>query len=167
MRVPGIRLPQSCVRLPVEAFHADPRVGPRRHRSVRCRHRAADHLRHLVTMPDMMQEDMRANMRDHLLAISEIQSGRATSHYDQAGGTAEQRLGMTSLEADGSRHMAGMMAEGMQTIGTALHHAASRFAITAQEVSVSGDLHRALSALAEVTQQCVACHAGLRLANVP
>ena len=128
---------------------------------------AADDLRQLVTMPAMMQEHMRANMRDHLLAVAEIQSALAAGQYDRAADIAEQRLGMTSLEAHGARHMAGMMPEGMQAIGTAMHHGASRFALSAQESSVSGDLPRALGALADVTQQCVACHAGYRLADAP
>ncbi len=128
---------------------------------------AADDMRRAVTMPDMMQAHMRANMRDHLLAISEIQSALATGEYDRAADIAEQRLGMTSLEVHGARHMAGMMPEGMQAIGTSMHHAASRFAIAAQDVATSDDLPRALGALAEVTRQCVACHADYRLATPP
>ena len=127
----------------------------------------ADDPRQTVDMPDMMKSHMRVNMRDHLLAVSEIQSALAAGQYDRAADIAEQRLGMTSLEAHGARHMAGMMPEGMQAVGTAMHHAASRFAIAAQEVSVSGDLPRALGALAEVTRQCVACHAGYRLTPGP
>ena len=120
-----------------------------------------------VTMPPMMQEHLRANMRDHLLAVSEILTALAAGQYDRAADIAERRLGMTSLEAHGARHMAGMMPEGMQAVGTAMHHAASRFAVTAQEVAVTGDLPRALGALSEVTQQCVACHAGYRLVTSP
>jgi len=45
-----------------------------------------------------------------------------------------------------------------------MHHAASRFAVTSQEAAVTDDLRRALEGLAEVTRQCVACHAGYRLA---
>jgi cytochrome c556 len=48
-----------------------------------------------------------------------------------------------------------------------MHHAASRFAVTAQEAAVTGDLARALGGLAEVTQQCVACHAAYRLLPGP
>jgi hypothetical protein len=124
----------------------------------------ADDPRQPVSLPAMMQEHMRANMRDHLLAISEIQAALAGGQYDAAAEIAEKRLGMTSLEAHGARHVAGFMPEGMQAIGTAMHHAASRFAVTAQEVAVTGDLARALGGLAEVTRQCVACHAGYRLA---
>jgi cytochrome c556 len=124
----------------------------------------ADDSRQPVSMPAMMQEHMRANMRDHLLAISEIQVALASGHYDAAAEIAEKRLGMTSLDAHGARHVAGFMPDGMQAIGTAMHHAASRFAVTAQEAAVTSDLPRALGGLGEVTRQCVACHAGYRLA---
>jgi hypothetical protein len=129
--------------------------------------RAADDGRHPVGMPGMMQEHLRANMRDHLLAVTEVQSALAAGQYDLAADIAERRLGMTSLEAHGARHMARVMPEGMQAIGTAMHHAASRFAVTAQEAAVSGDLPRALGALAEVTRHCVACHAGYQLVGGP
>jgi hypothetical protein len=128
---------------------------------------AADDLRQPVSMPAPMQAHLRANMRDHLQAVAQIQSALAAGQYDRAADIAEQRLGMTSLEAHGARHMAGMMPEGMQAVGTAMHHTASRFALIAQEGSVSGDLPRVLGALADVTQHCVACHANFRLADAP
>jgi len=108
---------------------------------------AADDARQSVSMPEMMQTHMRANMRDHLLAISEIQTALAAGQYDVAAEIAELRLGMSSLDAHGARHMAGFMPDGMQTIGTAMHHAASRFAATAQEAAVTNDLAGALGAL--------------------
>jgi cytochrome c556 len=58
---------------------------------------------------------------------------------------------------------AGFMPQGMQDTGTTMHQAASRFAVAAQEAAVTRDLPRALGALSQVTQQCVACHAGYRL----
>jgi len=128
---------------------------------------AAEDSRQPVTMPAKMQEHMRANMRNHLLAVSEIQAALAAGQYDAAAEIAEQRLGMSSLEAHGARHMAAMMPEGMQAVGTAMHRAASRFAVTTQAAAVTGDLARALAGLAEVTQGCVACHAGYRLVTSP
>ena len=116
-----------------------------------------------VDMPAMMQDHMRANMRDHLLAINEIQSLLAAGKYDAAADIAEKRIGMSSLESHGASHMAGFMPKGMQSTGTAMHQAASRFAVTAQEAGVTHDLPRALGALSQVTTQCVACHAGYRL----
>lgn len=124
---------------------------------------AGDDASVLVNMPAMMQAHMRANMRDHLLAINEIQAALAQGRYGDAAGIAEQRLGMSSLKAHGAAHMAGFMPEGMQAIGTGMHHAASRFALIAQDAAVSRDLASTLAALSEVTGQCVACHAGYRL----
>lgn len=117
----------------------------------------------VIDMPAMMQDHMRANMRDHLLAINEIQSLLAIGKYDAAADIAEKRIGMSSLEAHGASHMAGFMPKAMQDTGTAMHQAASRFAVISQEAGVTRDLPRALGALSQITQQCVACHAGYRL----
>ena len=51
------------------------------------------------------------------------------------------------------------MPQGMQDIGTQMHKAASRFALEATNAGATGDMRKALTALAEVTSQCVACHA--------
>ena len=51
------------------------------------------------------------------------------------------------------------MPKGMQDAGTAMHKAASRFALKAQE----GEVLPAYKALNEVTSACVACHAGYRI----
>jgi cytochrome c556 len=123
---------------------------------------AADN-RELVRMPAPMQEHMLANMRDHLAAMGEIQAALAGGQFDRAADIAENRIGMSSLQAHGASHMAPLMPKGMQEIGTAMHRTASRFARTAQEAQVQGDLPRALNSLAELTQQCVACHASYRL----
>lgn len=119
--------------------------------------------RQLVEMPPPMQEHMLGNMRDHLVAMGEIQTALGKGDFDRAADIAEQRIGMSSLQTHGASHMAPYMPKDMQEIGTAMHHAASRFARTAQETAVTNDMPRALSALAELTQQCTACHAGYRL----
>jgi len=124
---------------------------------------AEDDTRVAVDMPAMMRTHMLANMRDHLLTLQEIQSSLAAGEYDTAADTAEKRLGMSSLQSHGASHMAGFMPKGMQETGTAMHQAASRFAVTAQETAVTRDLPRALGALSRVTAQCVACHASYRL----
>jgi cytochrome c556 len=110
-----------------------------------------------------MHEHMLANMRDHLAALSEIQAALAAGRYDQAADVAEQRIGMSSLERHGASHMAPYMPKAMQDIGTNMHRAASRLARAAQEASVTNEPSHALGALAELTQQCVACHASFRL----
>jgi hypothetical protein len=123
---------------------------------------AAD-TRQRVEMPAPMQEHMLANMRDHLAALGEIQAALAAGKFNEAADLAEQRIGMSSLQGHGASHMAPYMPKPMQDIGTAMHRAASRFARTAQEAPVQGGVPRALDALARLTQQCVACHAGYRL----
>jgi hypothetical protein len=54
------------------------------------------------------------------------------------------------------------MPKGMQDIGSRMHRAASRFAISAQNAGVGNDVRPALGALGEVMQQCVGCHAAYR-----
>lgn len=115
--------------------------------------------RRKVDLPEMMKQHMLSNMRDHLATINEIQALLGQGKLDQAGDVAEERLGMSSLAAHNAAHMAPYMPPEMQATGTEMHHAASRFAMTAKE----GDLPRALESLSHVTAQCVACHAAYRL----
>jgi len=115
--------------------------------------------RQLVKLPEMMQQHMMSNMRDHLVVINEILINLANDKLDQAADIAESRLGMTSLKSHGASHMAKYMPEGMQKTGTSMHRAASRFALKAQE----GEVLPAYGALSEVTSACVACHSGYRI----
>jgi hypothetical protein len=124
---------------------------------------AAPDTRVAVELPPPMRAHMLANMRDHLTALHEIQAALARDEAGRAAGIAERRIGMSSLESHGAGHMAPYMPKPMQDIGTAMHRAASRFARVAEEAGVRRDLRPALQALSEVTQQCVACHAGYRL----
>jgi cytochrome c556 len=119
--------------------------------------------RKLVKMPDMMQDHMKQNMRDHLLALSEIEEAMGAGQFARAADIAEQRLGMSSLDAHGASHMAPMMPKEMQAIGTEMHRAASRFALSVRNAEVNGDLRPAMTDLAKVSRQCVACHAGFRI----
>ncbi len=116
-----------------------------------------------VAFPEPMRTHTLANMRDHLLALQEIQQALAAGAYDRAGDVAEKRLGMTSLAAHGAHDVAKFMPEGMQATGTAMHRSASRFAVEAANAGATGDVRKALGALAEVTAQCVACHAAYRM----
>ena len=115
--------------------------------------------RKLVKFPAPMRTHMLGNMRDHLTALHEIQAALAAGKLDQAADVAETRIGMSSLATHDASHMAPYMPQPMQDIGTAMHHAASRFARSAHE----GDLKKALTDLSGVTQQCVACHAAYRV----
>ena len=62
--------------------------------------------------------------------------------------------------------VAQFMPPGMQSAGTAMHRAASQFAIVAKDASVTGDLQGSLAALAKVSQTCVACHAAYRIQSI-
>ena len=119
--------------------------------------------RQLVKFPEPMRLHTITSMRDHLLALQEIDVALSQNAFDKAASIAEQRLGMSSLELHGAAHIAPFMPQGMQDIGTQMHHAASRFAIEAQNASVGNDVRPALAALGTVMQQCVACHAAYRL----
>lgn len=123
----------------------------------------ADDERIYVELPPMMREHMLANMRDHLLALQTITQQLADQEYDQAADTAEQRLGMSSLEKHGAGHMGKFMPESMGEIGTSMHRAASRFAFAAQNAAVEGGLEKAFAALSEVMAQCVACHSSYKV----
>jgi hypothetical protein len=119
--------------------------------------------RQLVNFPEPMRQHTLANMRDHLSTLQKIASNLARADYEGAAQVAEQRLGLSSLEAHGAAHLAPYMPQRMQDIGTAMHRAASRFATTAQDAGASGDVRPALAVLAEVIGQCVACHAAYRM----
>jgi len=119
--------------------------------------------RQLVKFPEPMRLHMITSMRDHLLALQEIDVALARNEFDKAATVAEQRLGMSSLELHGAAHIAPFMPQAMQDIGTQMHRAASRFAVEAQNASVANDVRPALAALGTVLQQCVACHAAYRL----
>ena len=106
----------------------------------------------------MMQEHMMVNMRDHLLALQTITQQLSTKQFDAAADTAEQRLGMSSMDTHGASHMGKLMPKEMAVIGTSMHHAASRFALIAKDAEIDGGLEKALGALSEVMQECVACH---------
>lgn len=116
-----------------------------------------------VSFPADLHQHTLTNMRDHLLALQEIQEALAQSSFDRAAEVAERRLGMSSLTAHGAHEVAKYMPKGMQDAGTAMHRSASRFSVAALDAAVTNDVKPALSALAEVTANCVACHAGYRL----
>jgi len=123
---------------------------------------SADH-RVAVTFPADLRTHTLANMRDHLLALQEIQAALASGKFELAADIAEQQLGMSSLTAHGAHEVARYMPLGMQQAGSAMHRSASRFSTAALDAGVTNDIKPALAALAEVTGSCVACHAGYRL----
>jgi len=120
---------------------------------------ASDDRRQLVELPEMMQQHMLGNMRDHLQTLNQILIYMSQDELGKAAEIAEARLGMSSLTLHGASHMAGFMPKPMQAMGTNMHRAASRFALKSQE----GELKPAYHALTEVTKSCVACHSAYRI----
>lgn len=103
------------------------------------------------------------NMRNHLLALQEIQFVLSKEDFDKASDVAEKRQGMTSLMLHGAHELAPYMPEGMKNIGSEMHRTASRLATAALEASATGDVKPVLEAMSKVTQQCIACHSAYRV----
>jgi len=116
-----------------------------------------------VRFPPDLRAHTLANMRDHLATLQQVEEALGRGEYDRAAQLAERRLGLSSLEAHGAHQVAPYMPAGMQEAGTAMHKAASRFGIEAANAGATGDAKPAMAALANVTAQCVACHAAYRL----
>ena len=116
-----------------------------------------------VELPPPMQAHMLVNMRDHLVAIENLTRLLSEGKYGEAADTAEARLGMSAMQVHGAAHMAPFMPEPMRAIGTAMHQAASRFAVVARDAEVTGNLAAAFRGLSEVMAQCVACHSAFRI----
>jgi hypothetical protein len=123
----------------------------------------ANDPRVLVQLPAPLRAHMLANMRLHVGALNEIVEALATKQEDKAAHIAEWQLGLSSLKAHKAKELGKYMPAQMRAIGWAMHSAASRFALEAQNAGVTGDLRPALAALAKVTAQCAACHAGYRV----
>lgn len=119
--------------------------------------------RQAVRFPEPLRSHTLTNMRDHLLALGEIQEALSRADFDRASDIAEKRLGMSSLQSHGAHDVAKFMPKAMQDAGTAMHRSASQFATVAKDASVTGDIKATLAALARVSQTCVACHAGFRM----
>lgn len=119
--------------------------------------------RQRVNFPEQMREHTLTSMRDHLLALQEIQTALATSEYDRAADIAETRLGMSALTLHGAHESSKFMPKGMQEAGSAMHRAASRFSTIAKDAAVTGEIKPAVSAMSDIMGACVACHAGYRL----
>jgi hypothetical protein len=160
MRYPSLLAACSGVSILIAGAVAAQQHDPKMHGHVSTH---AVETRVLVDMPVNLAEHMLANMRDHLMAVQEIQDALAKGDNGRAADIAEQRLGMTSLKLHGAHDVAKYMPQGMRDAGSGMHRAASRFAIAAQDAGVTGDLKPALAALSAVTAQCVGCHAGYRV----
>jgi len=79
--------------------------------------------RQLVKLPEPMRLHTITSMRDHLLALQEIDVALSQNGFDKAASIAEQRLGMSSLELHGAAHIAPFMPQGMQAWNAGAHEA--------------------------------------------
>ena len=126
----------------------------------------APDLRQLVPLPVPMQQEMLANMRDHLKTLNTVIGEIADTKFDAASSLLEAQLGMSSLPAHHAAELAPYFPAPMQQDGTAMHHAASRLAIALQDASVTrtfDSMRMVNAALHDVTSTCVACHTAYRL----
>jgi len=124
---------------------------------------AGKDTRQVVHFPTRLREETLANMRDHLLALQQIQESLSKFEFDQAGDIAEQRLGMSSMALHGAHEVGKYMPPGMREAGSAMHRSASRLSVAARDAGATGDLKPVFDAMANVTAQCVACHSGYRV----
>lgn len=163
MRLP-IAIVVAAFALPVAAQQHDPSMHQRHMASPATTPNVpAKDTRQVVSFPAALRDHTLANMRDHLLALQEIQSALSNQQYERAAEVAETRLGMSSLTMHGAHDVAKYMPKGMQDAGTAMHRNASRFAIAARDATATGDLKPPLAMLSDVMGACVACHSGYRL----
>ena len=100
-------------------------------------------------------------MRDHLLALGEIQDALAREQFEgRRDGRAATRHDLAGLHG---AHSGTVHAESNGHHRHRMHHAASRFAVAANDAAVADDVKPALAALSDVTRLCVACHSGFRV----
>lgn len=116
-----------------------------------------------VEMPDFASEHFKRLMRGHLDTLQEIILLLAQHEYEKAANTAEQGLGMSSVEMHFERHVGKYMPEGMRAQGERMHEAATRFATDAREAAREDELDKALSSLSVMIEACVSCHSVYRL----
>ncbi len=128
-----------------------------------CRLFADEDPRRKVDLPPHMVQHMLTNMRDHLAAIETITRLLSEGEYEAAAEQAESRLGMSSMQSHGGHRMGPHMPPAMRGFGQAMHRAASRFALSARDAEVSGDLAAAFAGLSQIMQQCVGCHEAFRV----
>lgn len=127
---------------------------------------AQEDTRELVELPPMMQTHLLESMRDHMSTINDILAALAEGDVDTAAAEAESRLGMSSLTKHGGAHLAQFYPQGMQDIGTQMHHAASQFTIIVKDEDFGDDplaQQKIFQALQNITENCNACHQSYRI----
>lgn len=116
-----------------------------------------------VEMPEFATEHMKKLMRGHLNTLQEVSLLLSRHEYEQAADTAEQGLGMSSVEVHFERYVGKYMPDEMRAQGRNMHGAATRFAADARNAAEGKQLDKALASLSEMMKQCVSCHSVYRL----
>lgn len=119
--------------------------------------------RQLVTLPDPLAAHLLADMRDHLAVLEQVLALLGQGDAAGAAKLAEEQLGVSAQGKPGAPHVGRYLPAEMREIGQQAHRAASRFAKLAAASGPGSDPRPAIAALAEVTRQCVGCHAGYRI----
>jgi hypothetical protein len=118
--------------------------------------------REQAELPEFASKHLLSTMRDHLEALEAVTGSLAERDYEGAAKIAEVRLGMSSVEIHYEKHVGKYMPEGMRTLGTRMHEAATRFAETARTMGPEDDPEKLFGGLADIMEQCVACHDSYR-----
>jgi hypothetical protein len=142
------------------ASSADERVDQVMH--VRAGRGGSTEVRRLVVLPTPLLQRVLEDMRQRLAILGQLQAALSIEAYSDAADLAEHHLGMRSLPMHGTLGVAKYMPHGMREMETALHQAASRFAVEARHAGPAVNARPAIAALSEVMQRCVACHTAYR-----
>jgi len=122
----------------------------------------AEDARQLVKLPAPVQEVLRQEMQDNLVALNEVLTLMAAGKVREAGDIAETKLGMSAMGKHRGKPMDARpgphMPPAMHGIGIDGHKAVSEFA----RVAATGDRDKALALLPNLTAACVACHHSYR-----
>jgi hypothetical protein len=118
--------------------------------------------RQLVELPGPLLQRKLEEMRNRLAILWKLQAALSIDAYAEAADLAEHHLGMSSLPTQGTEEAAQYMPYEMREMDSALHQAASRFALEATRAGATVDARLAMAALSEVIERCVACHTAYR-----
>ncbi len=116
----------------------------------------------VVPLPKTAYLHELALMRDHLRAMAAIERKMGQRQWLEAARIAQMHLGLSVMGSRQMRRMHRDMPAGMQQIGMAFHRQSELFVVQLQNTAATGQVGRAFQALADVTSNCVACHAAYR-----
>jgi len=120
----------------------------------------------VVKLPENLHITTLGHMRDHLLALQQITAFLAEHKFTEAADTAEQRLGLSSMQVHGAQDLAPLLPPAMRMLGHQMHQAASDLAVAARDANEDKQLEPVLKSLAAVESSCVSCHSVFRFESI-